>query len=167
MYEIVNHRRARGALGFCVAVVSAIALSACGATQSARSEDPEVAGATSAPMTSEEDDEVTKTKRIGGFPANFYGSKRVQAGKPVKIDAGDDYFEPTVVTGPGGSRVTLVFTNSGESIHSFTSGKLKIDEDIEVGKSIRIVTTIPSKGQVVFICRYHEYGGMVGAVEVR
>ena len=118
-------------------------------------------------MASEEDEAETRTKRIGGFPANFYGSTRVQAGKPVKIDAGDDYFEPTVLTGSGGSRVTLVLTNSGNSLHSFTSDELQIDEDIEIGKSIKIAVTLPKQGRVVFICRYHEYGGMVGALETR
>ena len=172
MYGVAGHHALSGARFLCLAVVSTIALSACGATQSARSAATDSdrstrAASTASPMASQEDETQTRTKRIGGFPANFYGSTRVEKGTPVKIDAGDDYFDPTVLTGSGGSRVTLVVTNSGEAIHSFTSDELQIDEDIEIGKSIKIAMTLPRNGRVVFICRYHEYGGMVGALESR
>lgn len=100
---------------------------------------------------------------IAGVSANDHGIKEVSDETEVELD--DYYFEPTVVEGEAGSRVTLELKNEGETEHNFSIDSQGIDEDVEPGESATVTVRIPSSGEVSFYCKYHKGEGMAGALE--
>ena len=58
---------------------------------------------------------------IGGMTAELHGTKDVsgETGK-VEIELYDDYFEPTILKGEPGQKVTLELKNEGENPHTLT-----------------------------------------------
>src|SRR5437867_1042743 len=69
---------------------------------------------------SKESEEATTTT-IGGQAVESHGTKDVsgETGK-VEIEMYDYYFEPTVLKGTPGEKVTLELKNEGNNAHTFT-----------------------------------------------
>jgi plastocyanin len=105
--------------------------------------------------------EGTKTT-IAGLSANDHGSKQVSGKTEVELD--DYYFEPTVLKGRPGSKVTLELKNEGKVEHNFSIDAQHIDKDIDAGESATLTVTIPQSGQISFYCKYHKSMGMAGAL---
>jgi plastocyanin len=136
------------ALSIAAAVaVLALAVAGCGGGGSKRPEQGESEG--------------TKTT-IAGLSANDHGSKQVSGKTEVELD--DYYFEPTVLKGKPGSKVTLELKNEGKVEHNFSIDAQHIDKDIDAGEGATVAVTIPQSGELSFYCKYHKNMGMAGAL---
>ena len=102
-------------------------------------------------------------KTRAGVSANDHGTKQVSGMTEVELD--DYYFEPTVLKGKPGQKVTLELKNEGKTEHNFSIDAQKIDKDLEPGKSAMVSVTIPQSGQISFYCKYHKSRGMAGALQ--
>jgi plastocyanin len=97
-----------------------------------------------------------------GVQANDHGSKSASGETKVELD--DYYFEPTVLKGQPGQKVTLELENEGSIEHNFTVDSLGVDKDLEPGKEAKVTVTIPKSGAISFYCKYHKSEGMAGAL---
>ena len=111
------------------------------------------------------DDESSEggTTTIGDVAANDHGTKDVSGESKVEVELDDDYFEPTVLEGKAGERVTLELKNEGGSEHNLTIDELNIDQDVEPGDETELEVTFPDSGTLTFYCKYHRGQGMAGA----
>ena len=103
-------------------------------------------------------------KTIAGVPANDHGSKNVSSEAEVELD--DFYFEPTVIQGKAGQKVTLELKNEGKVEHSFTIDSQGVDKTLSPGADTKVTVTIPASGSVSFYCKFHRSTGMAGALAV-
>lgn len=104
-------------------------------------------------------------KTIAGLKANDHGTKT--ATKQTEVELYDYYFEPTVIQGKAGQKVTLELKNEGKVEHSFTLGSQGIDKTIAPGQDAKVTVTIPASGSVSFYCKFHKSSGMAGALAVK
>ena len=142
-------RLVRGALAASAVVAFALAVTACGGSNGDES--------------SEEGGSTT----IAGMSAQMHGTKDVsgETGK-VEVELDDDYFEPTILKGEPGQNVTLELMNEGNNPHTLTISSQSINQEVQPGDEAEVDVTFPQSGQLVFVCRFHENNGMVGALEV-
>jgi plastocyanin len=114
------------------------------------------------------DDESSEggTTTVGDVSANDHGAKDVSGESKVEVELDDDYFEPTVLEGTPGQRITLELKNEGGSEHNLTIGELMIDQDVEPGDEAEVEVTFPDSGTLTFFCKYHRGQGMAGAFRV-
>ena len=103
-------------------------------------------------------------KTIAGVKANDHGTKTVAKATEVELD--DYYFEPTVIQGKAGQKVTLELKNKGKIEHSFTLDAQNIDKTLSPGEEAKVTVTIPASGSVSFYCKFHKSSGMAGALAV-
>jgi plastocyanin len=103
------------------------------------------------------------TTTIGDLTANDHGTKDVSGESEVEVELDDDYFEPTVLEGTPGQKVTLELENEGGSEHNLTIDELQIDQDVEPGDEAEVEVTFPESGTLTFFCKYHRDQGMAGA----
>ena len=113
---------------------------------------------------SEESEGTTTT--IGGVATESHGTKDVsgETGK-VEIEMYDDFFEPTVLKGTPGQKVTIELKNEGEQAHTFTVTEQSVDQEVQPGDEAEADVTFPESGELTFVCKFHESSGMVGALE--
>jgi plastocyanin len=139
-----------GVLGTTAALVLVLAVAACGGYGS-----------------SDDNGDEGGSTTIGGMTASLHGTKDVsgETGK-VEIEMYDDYFEPTVLNGKPGQTITLELKNEGEKPHTLTISDKGIDQEVQPGDEAEADVTFPQSGELVFVCRFHESKGMVGALEV-
>jgi plastocyanin len=106
------------------------------------------------------------TLTIGGVPIEVHGTKDVsgETGK-VEVEMYDDFFEPTVLKGTPGQQVELELKNEGENAHTFTISEQSVDAEVQPADETEVNVTFPESGELVFVCRFHENSGMVGALE--
>lgn len=105
---------------------------------------------------------------INGEKANDHGTKTV-SGSTFALEADNDgsnfYFNPTILKGKAGQKVTLVIKDVGNVKHNFTVASQKINQDLNPGQTVNVTVTFPQSGLVEFHCEYHDKLGMVGALE--
>ena len=106
------------------------------------------------------------TLTIAGEQANDHGSSDVAGESEARLEADDFYFEPTVLVGTAGQRLTIEVENEGSATHTFTIDEQGIDEELSPGGSATVTVTFPDSGQLVFYCRFHRGQGMLGALQV-
>ena len=111
-------------------------------------------------------EEGESTLTIGGVPIEVHGTKDVsgETGK-VEVEMYDDFFEPTVLKGTPGQEVELELKNEGENAHTFTISEQSVDAEVQPADETEVDVTFPESGELVFVCRFHENSGMVGALE--
>jgi plastocyanin len=97
-----------------------------------------------------------------GVQANNHGSKSASGETKVEID--DYYFEPTVLKGTPGQKVTLELDNEGSVEHTFTVDSQGVDKDLQPGDEAKVTVTIPKSGAISFYCKFHKSQGMAGAL---
>lgn len=97
-----------------------------------------------------------------GVQANNHGSKSASGETKVELD--DYYFEPTVLKGSPGQKVTLELDNEGSAEHTFTVDAQGIDKELQPGDEAKVTVTIPKSGAVSFYCKFHKNEGMAGAL---
>jgi len=106
------------------------------------------------------------TTTIGGVQTESHGTKDVsgETGK-VEIEMYDNYFEPTVLKGEPGQKVTIELKNEGKAAHTFTVSKQSVDQEVQPGDEAEADITFPQSGELTFVCKFHQSSGMVGALE--
>jgi plastocyanin len=105
-------------------------------------------------------------KTIAGVKANDHGTKAVEDSGKTEVELDDFYFEPTVLEGKPGQKVTLELKNEGETEHTFTIDSQSVDQDLGPGEEAEVDVTIPKSGVVSFYCKFHKSSGMAGALAV-
>jgi plastocyanin len=97
-----------------------------------------------------------------GVQANDHGSKSASGETKVELD--DYYFEPTVLKGSPGQKITLELENEGSAEHTFTVDAQGVDQELEPGDEAKVTVTIPKSGAISFYCKFHKDEGMAGAL---
>ena len=130
------------------ALVLILALAACGGSSKSK------------------ESEQATTTTIGGQAVESHGTKDVsgETGK-VEVEMYDYYFEPTVLEGKPGQKVTIELKNEGETAHTFTMAEQSIDQEVQPGDEAEAEVTFPQSGELTFVCKFHQSSGMVGALE--
>lgn len=91
-----------------------------------------------------------------------HGALQVDA-DTVDVKAGDQFFDPTCLTGVSQGTVTLTIENTGQALHNIQIQDQGIDKDIEPGETVTVDVEMGDK-PVAFTCKYHTTLGMHGAV---
>jgi plastocyanin len=104
---------------------------------------------------------------IAGQKATDHGSEDVAGQSDVEVEVDDFYFGPTVLEGEPGQTLTVTLFNEGDASHTFTIDELNVDEELQPGdEDVTADVTFPDSGALVFYCRFHESGGMLGGLSV-
>jgi plastocyanin len=113
-----------------------------------------------------DESEEGTTTTIGGVQAESHGTKDVsgETGK-VEVEMYDNFFEPTILEGKPGQKVTIELKNEGKAAHTFTVSEQSIDQEVEPADEAEVDITFPESGELTFVCRFHQSSGMVGALE--
>jgi plastocyanin len=104
-----------------------------------------------------------RTRDFGGRTAAVHGTLQVDTSNAT-VAMYDRYFEPNVLTGPPGLRVTLMVRNEGTQLHNLTLASQSISQDVAPGSIVAVPVVLPDSGEAVFFCRFHRDLGMVGAL---
>jgi plastocyanin len=147
-------RKGRVPLRF-LAVLALALVSACG------NDDSEDEGTPPRPGAAEVG---ARTIALGPYEADDHGELDVTGRSRVEIEAGDFYFEPTVVAGTPGQKLTVHVTNVGTVSHTVTSPGIGIDETVGAGRDVEFSIVLPHGGQIVYFCSFHVNGGMAGGL---
>lgn len=99
-----------------------------------------------------------------GLPSNvnFRGAMTI-SGNDLSLAAEDFAFAPTVAEASPGTTVEVTVSNPSDSVHTFTSERLGVDETVGPGDTAEVAVTLPEEGPVRFVCALHEGAGMAGA----
>lgn len=84
-------------------------------------------------------------------------------GTAATLEAGDQFFAPTCLTGVSPGTVTLTIDNTGQALHNIQIDAQDLDVDVEPGETITVEVEVGSE-PVVFSCKYHVTLGMHGAL---
>lgn len=86
----------------------------------------------------------------------------------VTLTAKDFEFSPTTIDAKPGEKFTITFKNTGSAEHNFSITSLKVNQDLEAGKTATVSFTAPSTaGDVQYFCEYHKDSkNMVGTLHV-
>ncbi|HYU92689.1 MAG TPA: cupredoxin domain-containing protein [Actinomycetota bacterium] len=111
-----------------------------------------------------------ETITIAGQKANDKGTKDVSGASSSELELNNEgnvyYFEPTILKGTAGQKITLELSNEGSALHNFSVTDQGIDQDVPSEMKAEVTVTFPQSGTLVFFCKYHQTKGMVGALEV-
>jgi plastocyanin len=110
-------------------------------------------------------EEGGETITIAGQKANDHGMKDVSGESSVELEQDNFYFEPTVLEGTPGQKLTIELSNEGSALHNFSIPDQSIDQDVQPDAKGEVTVTFPNSGTLVFFCKYHQSQGMVGALE--
>jgi uncharacterized cupredoxin-like copper-binding protein len=95
------------------------------------------------------------------------GDETAAAATAVDVVSFDIYFEPSEVTIPADTDVTVNLPNEGVTPHNFSIDELGIDVDIAPGATEQVVINAPA-GEYEYYCNVpgHKQAGMVGTLIV-
>ena len=115
-------------------------------------------------------EEGGKTITLDGQTANDHGTKDVSGQSDISVELDNEgneyYFDPTVLKGTAGQKVTIELENEGDTEHNFTLADQGVNQNVDPGKKVEVTVTFPSSGTLVFECAFHAALGMRGALEV-
>ena len=99
---------------------------------------------------------------IAGTDVVVRGTQTV-SGTTAALTIEDNYFEPNILSAPGGKTVSVTLTSKGAILHNFSVTGQKIDQDVPSQGTATVQVAVPASGSVVFFCKYHkDESGMVG-----
>jgi plastocyanin len=113
-----------------------------------------------------ESSEEGGTTTISGQASNDHGTKDVSGMSSVDLELDNFYFEPTVLKGTPGQKLTIELENEGNVEHNFSISDQSIDQDVEAGEKKEVDVTFPQSGTLSFFCKYHRSQGMAGGLTV-
>jgi plastocyanin len=90
------------------------------------------------------------------------------AGEPVTVESYDIYFEPSELSIPADTDVTVSLPNEGVTLHNFSIDELGISVDIAPGATEETVINAPA-GEYEYYCNVpgHKPAGMLGTLTVQ
>ena len=96
---------------------------------------------------------------------NNHGSKTLTGmTSAISLEQDSYYFEPTFLKADSGAHITVTLKNTSKVEHNFSITSLKVDKDVEAGKTETVTVALPSgTAPVAFFCKYHKSLGMQGA----
>ncbi|MGH2673841.1 MAG: cupredoxin domain-containing protein [Actinomycetota bacterium] len=103
---------------------------------------------------------------IAGQEATNRGSADVTGASQTDVELADFSFAPTVLEGEAGQALSVELSNSGMAPHTFTVDEQDVDVQLGAGESGQADVTFPESGALVFYCRFHVAGGMLGGLSV-
>jgi uncharacterized cupredoxin-like copper-binding protein len=107
------------------------------------------------------------TLAAGATPgaAGGAGNETATAAMSVDVVSNDIFFEPSEVTIPANTDVTVNLPNEGVTPHNFSIDELGIDVDIAPGATEQVVINAPA-GEYEYYCNVpgHKQAGMVGTL---
>jgi plastocyanin len=106
------------------------------------------------------------TTTVAGQKANDHGTKDVGGMSSVDVEQDDFYFDPTVLKGRPGQKLSIELENEGKVEHNFTIPSQHVDQDVEAGQKATVMVTFPQSGTLRFYCKYHSDRGMAGGLQV-
>ena len=140
-------------------LVVALAAAACGSGSSG------AAGNQPQPVSSSPSAAAAPTA-IGGLTANVHGQVDVTGKSSVTVQAANYYFEPSVLKGAAGQKLTLHVVNTGSTQHNITLAAQHVDADLDGHATADVTVSLPASGVLSFWCEYHKSSGMVGGLLV-
>jgi plastocyanin len=105
------------------------------------------------------------TVTIAGEEATNHGRTDVAGDSEFELELDDFYFGPTILEGEAGQSLTVSLHNEGDAPHTFTIDGV-VDDELQPGDEGTAEVTYPDSGALVFYCRFHRGGGMLGALSV-
>jgi plastocyanin len=103
---------------------------------------------------------------IAGVKANDHGTKDVSGMTVLSLEMDNYYFNPSVLKGTPGQKLTLQLKNETSNDHNFTQQAQGINKDVTAGKTTETVqVTFPASGVISFFCEYHKNKGMAGGLQ--
>jgi uncharacterized cupredoxin-like copper-binding protein len=174
--QLIRNRVRRTGVMTAVASFALVALTACGGTGEEAHED-----VTRVPIASDAAAQATRdaasappatpgaedgTLAAEATPAAT-GDEAAAAAMTVDVVSFDIYFEPSEVTIPANTDVTVNLPNEGVTPHNFSIDELGIDVDIAPGATEQVVINAPA-GEYEYYCNVpgHKQAGMVGTLIV-
>lgn len=139
------------------ALVLVLGLAACGNDEDGGD------GGSGAPATSVAGPAAEAPVELSG-KVNNEGTEDATGKTELEVEADDFYFKSTFIKVTSGQKLTLSLRNEGQAPHTFTSTELGVDQELEVGNTASVEITVPDSEAVLFFCRFHQGGGMQGAV---
>ena len=141
-----------------VMIAAMLVMAACGG------ELPQTGGSPNQTGTPTEGQGGTIT--IEGREANDHGSLSVAGRDEVEVKMDDFYFQPTVLRGQAGQRLSIELRNAGQAGHNFSLTEQNVDQDVAAGEDAKVTVTFPDSGTLAFFCKFHAAQGMVGGLSV-
>lgn len=86
------------------------------------------------------------------------------AGDAVRIEAGDNFFEPENVSLQAGEEVTVEITNTGDTPHDWTVDEPSVSTGVMPAGAVANATFTVPDDDVKFVCTLHR--GMEGTIKV-
>jgi plastocyanin len=139
------------------ALMVLLSLGACGSDDKTTEATNTTAGDSAGAASSEAP--VTLSGKV-----NDEGTEDATGAAEIELEADDFYFKPTFVKATPGQKLQVALKNEGAAPHTFTSTELGVDKELKPGESTTVEITVPSADAVAFFCRFHQAGGMQGAV---
>ena len=137
------------------ALLVTLSLAACGDDDSTT----EATDTTTGDTTAAAQAPVTLSGKV-----NNEGTKDATGAGELEVEADDFYFKPTFIKATAGQKLTLELKNEGSAAHTFTSTDLGVDKELKPGDTATVEITVPSADASAFFCRFHQGGGMQGAM---
>lgn len=151
-----------------VAGVSGLALAGvlagCGSGSSGGSVAATGSQPSSAPAGASGGSGSSTTDTVAGLTVNDHGTMDVSGMSTVTITASNYYFDPSVLKGSPGQKLSLVIKNSSSTQHNFSVKTQNINKDLDSGASVTTHVTFPASGVLSFFCEYHKSMGMAGGL---
>ena len=151
-------------LGVIAAILCLLAVSCSnsnGSESAGGSASPEASGSMEASASAS-----PTSMTIGSDTANDHGEANVSGKNSLSVEQDDFYFNPTVISGTAGQKLTIELENEGTVTHNFTIDSLNINEDVPAGSKMEVTVTFPDSGFTEFYCAFHRSQGMVGELTV-
>ena len=142
------------------ALMVLLSLAACGSDDNTTEATNTTAGDSAGASSSEAP--VTLSGKV-----NDEGTEDATGASSLDVGLQDFSFEPTFIKVTAGQKLTVALENKGAAPHTFTSTALGVDKELKPGERATVEITVPSADAVAFLCRFHQGGGMQGAVFTR
>ena len=104
------------------------------------------------------------TDTVAGLTANDHGTMDVAGMSSLTITASDYYFNPSVLKGTPGQKLSLIIKNTSSVLHNFSLTAQNVNKDLNAGSTVTTHVTFPSSGVLSFFCQYHKSRGMAGGL---
>ena len=102
-----------------------------------------------------------------GQRATDGGRADVSAATTTVVELVEYAFQPAVLTGRPGQRLTITLSNQGNALHDFRLASQHLDVNAEQAVPVTVTVTFPASGAVTFECRYHLLQHMRGELVAR